>query len=181
MLRSILFATLLSTALPAAAQPPADTPLPALVRAEITPVDPAALSVALDSLRKLQIGAATGEWAAFEALLSDNVTFYAPVEGFDGLRRGKAEARRLFAHHAANTRTSWTLMRTVGVGKEIGFEVRAEGAIAGRKGEYANNLFMLLRVDGDRIVQFREYAASTGYDDHAIGRGAFDYLKSGAR
>lgn len=156
--------------------PPPNLPLPPAPTSDAAAPDPAAVAVALKGLRALQVGAATGEWEPFVAMLADDVTFYAPVEGFDGLLRGKAEARRLFKHHADKTRTRWTLMRTVANGREIGFEVRAEGAITGAGDGYANNLFMLLRIDGDRIVQFREYAATTGYKSHEIGRGAFAYL-----
>ena len=163
-------------------EPMTDVPPPPAPESSAAPPEDAAMEVALAGLKALQHGAATGEWELFETLLSDDVTFYAPVEGFEGLLRGKPEAHRLFAHHADNTRTTWTLMRTLANGAEIGFEVRAEGAIRGRGDGYANNLFMLLKVEGRKIVQFREYAATTGYDNHEIGRGAFDYLPhSGAR
>ena len=39
--------------------------------------------------------------------------------------------------------------------------VRAEVAITGQGEVYANKLFMLLRLDGARIVQFRYFAAKT--------------------
>ena len=165
---------------PVIASPPADLQVPALAASHVERLDPATLQIARDGLRALQIGAATGKWASFEAMLAEDVTFYAPVEGFDGLRRSKAEAHRLFVHHAEYTRTRWTLMRTIANGNEIGFEVRAEGAISGRANDYANNLFMLLRIEGGKIVQFREYAATTGYVGHEIGRGAFDYLQATA-
>lgn len=166
-----------ATPSPVVATPPADRAVPAAARVEAPrPADPPALAVAQQGFRALQVGAATGDWAAFLGLLSDDVTFFAPVEGFDGLLRGKAEARRLFEHHAAATRTVWTLERAVANGNEIGFEIRAEGEVTGRPG-YANNLFMVLRIEGGRIVQFREYAATTGYASHEVGRGAFDYLK----
>lgn len=151
--------------------------LPSDAGSALAPAVPGALETALAALMALQFGAATGEWAAFEAMLADQVSFYAPVPGFDGLLHGKAEARRLFAHHSAHTRTTWTLMRILANGAEIGFEVRAEGAID-RDDDYANNLMMVLHIEGDRIVQFREYASTTGYAGHAIGRGAFDALSN---
>jgi ketosteroid isomerase-like protein len=160
----------------AMAQPPADVPIGKAPVSDAVAPDTGAIGVALEGFRRLQVGAATGDWAPFEAMLADDVTFYAPVEGFDGVLRGKSEARRLFAHHAAATRTTWTLMRTLANGNEIGFEARAEGDITGRPG-YSNNLFMVLRIDGGQIKQFREYAASTGYKTHQAGRGAFDYLR----
>ena len=160
------------------ADPMTNVSMPPAPTIELAAPDDDALPVALAGLKALQQGAATGQWAAFEAMLADDVTFYAPVAGFDGLLRGKAEAHRLFVHHADNTRTTWTLMRTVANGAEIGFEVRAEGAIRDQGDRYSNNLFMLLRIAGGKIVQFREYASTTGYKGHAIGRGAFDDLSN---
>lgn len=148
---------------------------PALAHSDLVPAVTGVLETALAGLMALQFGAATGQWDAFEAMLAEHVSFYAPVPGFDGLLHGKEEAHRLFAHHAAHTRTTWTLMRILANGAEIGFEVRAEGAIDRNDG-YANNLLMVLRIEGDKIVQFREYASSTGYANHQLGRGAFDYL-----
>ena len=68
----------------------------------------------------MQRGAATSDWNALLALLDDDVTFYAPVEGFTGLERGRARAEALFRHHAGFTRTTLTLGRTVANGNEIG-------------------------------------------------------------
>ena len=144
------------------------------------------MATAVEGFRQLQHGAPTGDWAPFLSMLADDVTFWAPVEGFNGFYVGKAEAERLFDHHAKYTRTEWTLKTIVATGNEIGFEARVEGRIGsfsddsgedvGARDSYANQLFMMLVVEDGKIVHFREYAGWLGgVADVTVGREAFDY------
>lgn len=147
------------------------------------PVDRDALVTALAVFGHLDNGARTGEWDPFLSTLSDDITWFAPVDGFQGFHRGKESIRPLFSHHGEATRTTWKLENVVANGNEIAMEARTEGTIEGKA--YANNLLMLLVVEGGKVVQMREYAGFiNGVGDYSgvggieSGRDVFAYKSS---
>ncbi len=147
------------------------------------PVNIHAAEAALEIFELLDQGAQTGNWSPFLARVRDDVTWWAPVEGFQGYHKGKASLEALFAHHTGATRTEWTLNNVLVNGNEIAIEARVEGEIMEKR--YANQLLMLWRIDErGRIVQMREYAGFingvgdlSGVGDVSSGRDAFDYLE----
>ena len=144
------------------------------------PVDQTALDTALELFEKLDHGAQTGEWGPYLSMLHDDVTWFAPVHGFQGLHRGRESIEKLFAHHTGVTRTTWMLKNIVANGNEVGLEARVEGEIDGKR--YANQLLMLWVVEGNKIRQMREYAGFingvgdlSGIGEVESGRDTFAY------
>ena len=142
--------------------------------------DPGALDTALEIFRKLDHGAQTGDWAPYLDSLHDDITWFAPVEGFQGFHRGRASIEKLFAHHTGVTRTTWMLKNIVATGNEIGLEARVEGEIEGKR--YANQLLMLWVIEDGKIRHMREYAGwlngvgdLSGIGHPEEGRDAFAY------
>ena len=120
------------------------------------PPEREALDTALELFARLDAGARTGQWGPYLALVHEDVTWFAPVEGFQGLHRGKASLAKLFEHHTGATRTTWILKNIVANANEIGIEARCEGEIDGKR--YANQLLMLWVVEDGKIRHMREYA-----------------------
>lgn len=148
------------------------------------PVDEAALQLGLEAFRRLDHGAKSGEWEPFLELLDDDLTWFAPVDGFQGLHRDKASIAELFRHHGAVTRTHWELKNVVANGNEIGFESWTAGTIEGKS--YGNVLLMLFVIENDKIRHIREYAGYingvgdyVGHGDASDGADAFDYKNTG--
>lgn len=144
------------------------------------PLDDAAFDTALAAFSALDAGAQTGEWDAFIAFLHDDLTWFGPVDGFQGLQHGKQSAADLFKHHAAVTRTHWNLKNIVANGNEIGFECWTEGTI--EKKSYGNQLLMLFVIEEGKIRHFREYAGYingvgefVGHGDAKDGSQAYSY------
>lgn len=145
------------------------------------PMDVDAANAALEIFALLDHGAQTGNWGPFLARVREDVSWWAPVEGFQGYHKGKSSLEELFAHHTGATRTEWTLNNLLVNGNEIALEARVEGEIMQKR--YANQLLMLWRIDEEgMIVQMREYAGFingvgdlSGVGDVSSGRDAFDY------
>lgn len=144
------------------------------------PVNAEAVEVALAAFALLDRGAQTGEWKPFLERVHPDVTWFAPVEGFQGLHKGRASLEKLFTHHTGATRTSWNLKNVVANGNEIGLEARVEGEISEKR--YANQLLMLWVIEDGKIRHMREYAGFingvgdlSGVGDVASGRNTFAY------
>lgn len=133
------------------------------------PIDDAAFEVALNAFDKLDEGARTGEWDAFIALLHDELTWFGPVDGFQGLQHGKQSAADLFKHHASVTRTHWNLKNVIANGNEIGFECWTEGTIEDKS--YGNQLMMLFVIENGLVRHFREYAGYINGVGEFVGHG----------
>ena len=146
-------------------------------------MDSDAAKAALEIFELLDQGAQSGNWAPFLDRVRADVTWWAPVEGFQGYHKGKASLEKLFAHDTGATRTEWTLNNLLVNGNEIAIEARVEGEIMQKR--YANQLLMLWRIDDQgQIMQMREYAGFingvgdlSGVGDVSSGRDAFDYRK----
>lgn len=144
------------------------------------PVDEIALQTAVEAFRRLDEGAKTGEWDSFLELLHDELTWFAPVDGFQGLHRDKASIVKLFKHHASVTRTHWELKNIVANGNEIGFEAWTTGTIEGKS--YGNHLLMLFVIEDEKVRHIREYAGYingvgdfVGHGDENDGADAYTY------
>ena len=133
------------------------------------PIDDQAFTIAFDAFQKLDRGARTGEWDDFIACLHEDLTWFVPVPGFQGLHRGKESVAELFKHHAAVTRTHWNLKNVVANGNEIGFECWTEGTIEGKS--YGNQLLMLFVIENGLIRHFREYGGYNNGIGEFVGHG----------
>ena len=144
------------------------------------PVNEEAVEVALAAFALLDRGAQTREWKPFLEMVHPDVTWFAPVDGFQGLHKSRASLEELFAHHTGVTRTSWDLKNLVANGNEIGLEARVEGEISEKR--YANQLLMLWVIEDGKIRHMREYAGFingvgdlSGVGDAVSGRDTFAY------
>lgn len=133
------------------------------------PIDDAAFDVALAAFDALDQGARTGEWNPFIAYLHDDLSWFGPVDGFQGLQHGKQSAADLFKHHAAVTRTHWELKNVVANGNEIGFECWTSGTIEDKS--YGNQLLMLFVIEDGKVRHFREYAGYINGVGDFVGHG----------
>lgn len=52
------------------------------------PVDEEALKVGMELFRRLDRGAQTGEWESFLEMVHEDLTWFAPVDGFQGMHKG---------------------------------------------------------------------------------------------
>lgn len=132
-------------------------------------VDEDALQTALEAFRRLDSGAQTGEWEPFLELLHEDLTWFAPVDGFQGLHRDKESMAELFRHHASVTRTHWELKNIVANGNEIACEAWTTGTIENKT--YGNQLLMLFVVEDGKIRHIREYAGYINGVGDFVGHG----------
>lgn len=144
------------------------------------PVDQDAFDVAFEAFRRLDHGARTGEWSDFIELCHPQLTWFAPVDGYQGLHRGRDSIEELFEHHADVTRTHWELKNVLANGSEIAFEAWTSGTIEGKS--YGNQLQMLFVIDDGVVRHIREYAGYingvgdfVGHGDPDDGAEAHDY------
>ncbi|WP_425235682.1 nuclear transport factor 2 family protein [Ulvibacterium sp.] len=119
-------------------------------------VNEEALKIGMELFKRLNEGAQTGEWDPFLELLHEDLTWFAPVDGFQGLHKDKASMAKLFKHHAGVTRTTWELKNVIANGNEIGFESWTYGTIQGKS--YGNQLMMLFVIENGKARHIREYA-----------------------
>jgi ketosteroid isomerase-like protein len=133
------------------------------------PVDEAALKIAMEAFHCLDEGAQTGKWDSFLKLLHTDLTWFAPVDEFQGLHRDKASIEKLFTHHATVTRTHWELKNIVANGNEIGFESWTTGTIEGKS--YGNQLLMLFVIEDGKVRHIREYAGYINGTGDYVGHG----------
>lgn len=136
------------------------------------PVDDDAYKVAFEAFRLLNHGAQTGEWGQFIEMCHPDLTWFAPVDGFQGLHRDRDSLEKLFKHHATVTRTHWELKNVVANGNEIGFESWTSGTIQGKS--YGNQLQMLFVIESGRIRHIREYAGYINGVGEFVGHGEPD-------
>lgn len=143
-------------------------------------VDEEALKVGIELFKRLDNGAQTGEWDPFLELLHEDLTWFAPVGGFQGLHKGKSSMAQLFKHHAGVTRTHWELKNVVANGNEIGFESWTYRTIEGKS--YGNQLLMLFVIEEGKARHIREYAGYingvgdfVGIGDAEDGKDAYSY------
>ncbi|WP_036478951.1 nuclear transport factor 2 family protein [Myxosarcina sp. GI1] len=133
------------------------------------PVDEDALKTAMEAFHCLDCGAQTGEWDAFLELLHEELTWFAPVDGFQGLHHNKASIEKLFRHHASVTRTHWQLKNIVANGNEIGFESWTTGTMENKS--YGNQLLMLFVIEEGKVKHIREYAGYHNGIGDFVGHG----------
>ncbi|MEO1050749.1 MAG: nuclear transport factor 2 family protein [Bacteroidota bacterium] len=144
------------------------------------PVNEEALKAALELFKRLDHGAQTGEWDPFLEMLHEDLTWFAPVDGFQGLHKDKASMVQLFKHHAGVTRTTWELRNVIANGNEIGCESWTHGTIQGKP--YGNQLMMLFVIEDGKARHIREYAgyvngvgAFSGIGEANDGEDAYSY------
>ncbi|WP_422081926.1 nuclear transport factor 2 family protein [Ulvibacterium sp.] len=145
-------------------------------------VNEEALSTGIELYNRLNQGAQTGEWDPFLELLHEDLTWFAPVDGFQGLHKDKASMEKLFKHHAGVTRTTWELKNIIANGNEVGFECWTYGTIEGKS--YGNQLMMLFVIENGKARHIREYAGYingvgdfVGIGKASDGEDAHDYKK----
>ncbi len=118
-----------------------------------------------EAMRRWISGAAGGDWSALIAMLDPEVTFQVPVEGFTGIRRGIAQARRFFDHLADAVRADLTVTATLTDGQRFAFEVAVAGHWLDRP--FRQGLCLVFVPTGETIREFREYLAWPGGLDPA--------------
>lgn len=121
------------------------------------PATPDPRSVAMRAFNYFCVGLASGEWAPFLEMLSDDFSFWFPRGKYKGLNVGKERAREFFSYVSSvfSEGLSVTLDRIVGSGSTYVFEFRDEGKLRGQP--YANRVAIALDVRGDKICAYREY------------------------
>ncbi|MET9558326.1 nuclear transport factor 2 family protein [Streptomyces sp. NPDC006645] len=131
-------------------------------------------AVAAEAAQRWVEGAASGDWTAFKRMLAEDVRFSVPAPGLAPTGVGLAEAEGFFSFLAENVRTTLVVKNVLADGGTVGFEIRAEGLLQGRR--MANHLFLVLVVQGGVVTSFREYVAwpPGGLDDTAAGRDLLD-------
>ena len=142
-------------------------------------VDGEALKVALELFGLLNHGT-NRRMDPFLELLHEDLTWFAPVSGFQGLHKDKASMAELFKHHAGVTRTTWELRNVIANGNEIGCEAWTHGTIEGKT--YGNQLMMLFVIEGGKAKHIREYSGYvngvgefSGVGNPNDGENAYDY------
>jgi ketosteroid isomerase-like protein len=147
------------------AAPAAPAPAPVTDKGLKSPAPPAA--VASKAFEQFRQGLATGNWEPFLALLTEDFTFFFPTGKWQGLHRGKAEAREFFTYVASIFPEG---IRVVSVERvsvhETGavFEFKDEGSLvlAGETRDYKNRVAVSFDVRGDKVAGYREYFGSDG-------------------
>lgn len=131
-------------------------------------------AVAAEAARRWVAGAASGDWTAFTHMLAEDVRFSVPAPGLAPTGTGLAEAEAFFSFLAENVRTTLVVKNVLADGGTVGFEIRAEGLLQGRR--MANHLFLVLVVHEGVVTSFREYIAwpPGGLDDTTAGRDLLD-------
>ena len=137
-----------------------------------SPIDMLAYETAFEAFRRLDAGAQTGEWEPFLELCRSDLTWFAPVDGFQGLHRDRKSMGDLFKHHADVTRTHWELKKVIANGNEIGFESWTQGTIENKS--YGNQLMMLFVVEDGKVAHIREYAGYINGVGEFVGQGEPD-------
>lgn len=120
------------------------------------------LNVAYQAFGHFEHGLATGEWQAFIDLLSDDFTFWFPIEPYHGLNAGK-ERTITFLQYVSESFSeglSLTLDRVTSNETTVVFEFRDEGLLLGQP--YKNRVAVSFDIRGDRVCAYREYFGSDG-------------------
>lgn len=103
-------------------------------------------------------GLATGAWADFLAMLSDDFTFSFPIEPFKGENVGREKAAQFFHYVSDKVFTEGlylTVERITSSETTVVFEVRSSGLMFGEP--YQNQVAISFDVRGDRVCGYREY------------------------
>jgi ketosteroid isomerase-like protein len=102
-------------------------------------------------------GLATGEWADFLALLSDDFRFWFPAGPFQGWNQGKDQAAKFLAAASQVFSDSLTLQveRITQGDNTVIFEVQSQGTMLGHP--YQNQAAIAFDIQGDKIITYREY------------------------
>jgi hypothetical protein len=103
-------------------------------------------------LRARISGVPGGDWCALIDMLTPDVAFSLPVEGFLGNRGGRSEADRFFAFLSTAVRAGLTPTAAVIEGDRVAFEVALRGRWQGRPFQQALFLVFVLRERPDRRV-----------------------------
>jgi len=128
----------------------------------MTEQSPHTIEVAQQAFTHFTHGLATGEWQNFLDMLTEDFTFWFPVEPFHGLNRGK-ERMREFLNHVSTVFSEGltvTLDRMTSNETTVVFELRDEGKLRGEP--YKNRVAVSFDVRGDKICAYREYFGSDG-------------------
>lgn len=105
-------------------------------------------------------GLATGSWADFLDILSDDFTFSFPIEPFKGENVGREIAARFFHYVSDKVFTeglSLTVERITSNETTVVFEVQSSGLMFGEP--YQNQVAISFDIRGDRVCGYREYLA----------------------
>ncbi|MEM8828787.1 MAG: nuclear transport factor 2 family protein [Cyanobacteria bacterium P01_G01_bin.19] len=103
-------------------------------------------------------GLASGEWADFIAMLTEDFNFSFPVAPFQGNNIGKDKAKKFFNYVSQQvfaTGLNLTVERITSNENTVVFEVRSQGLMFGKP--YNNQAAISFDVKGDRICGYREY------------------------
>ncbi|MGV2830536.1 nuclear transport factor 2 family protein [Myxosarcina sp. GI1(2024)] len=103
-------------------------------------------------------GLATGDWADFLAMLTDDFTFSFPIGPFKGENVGRERAAQFFRYVSDSVFTEGlflTLERTTNNEITVVFEVKSSGLMLGKP--YQNQVAISFDIRGDRVCGYREY------------------------
>jgi ketosteroid isomerase-like protein len=123
------------------------------------------MTTAQEVMRRWVYAAADGDWSGLLPMLDSDVTFQVPVAGFDGIRRGSAEAARFFGHLSSTLRANLEPTGMLTDGDRIAFEVSVRGSWEGEP--FTQALCLVFVIADGRVREFREYLAWPGGLAHA--------------
>lgn len=117
------------------------------------------LDVAQRGFAAFQRGWATGEFAPYIAMLTDDFLFWFPAGPHRGKYAGREGREHMVAkcreHAASGDRLTYTPYRVTSNDTTVMFEFDSSGTIGGK--HYLGRNAISLDVSGDRISGFREY------------------------
>lgn len=118
--------------------------------------------IAHQAFDRFSHGLATGNWALFLDMLTEDFTFWFPIGPYQGLNVGKERARAFFQYvsEAFSQGLFVTLDRVTSNETTVVFEFRDEGSMWGQP--YKNRVVVSFDVRGDKICGYREYFGSDG-------------------
>lgn len=107
-------------------------------------------------------GLATGEWNLFLDMLTEDFTFWFPVEPYHGLNVGKERTGAFFQYvsETFSQGLSLTLDRVTSNETTVVFEFRDKGILWEQP--YKNQVAVSFDVRRDKIYGYREYFGSDG-------------------
>ena len=105
------------------------------------------------------LGRATGDWAAFLEVLSDDVTFFTSLPGpFQGENHGKRRAIQFAQYASMRKLGQFRFQKPIRVSREdatVVFEAWDEGTIAGES--ITNRVALSFDIEDAKVITVREY------------------------
>ncbi len=122
------------------------------------------LAIAHQAFEYFIQGLEVGDWTFFQAMLTDDFTFWFPTGHFQGLNHGKDRAAEFFEYvnRLYPEGLKVELERVTSNETTVVFEFRDQGKMLTQADLYKNRVALSLDVRGEKICAYREYFGSDG-------------------